>query len=284
MLRDYSLIHRNVSNALLSLLDKEKLKMNGLKFIRSFCYMSTNALAEKLGVSRSAVTLWENGQKEIPEKRAEEIAEIFGVDKELIYEISDEKVEEMKEGALRYQIKGETFYRLSPNESTKEIPFGILDMEEMDSFHREAEYKKELGEFIEKMKKHFVLEDEPYSKMIDLEIKLSRLKYMEQLLEIFKKTDPAAGAQNYTVKMAMSALGKLFDVEYEAPDKKVDAKAELIADEMLESSKEIVSRRIKSLRGDGIKATNEEEKERKLKEMIAEDIGKLSTRYKSKTE
>lgn len=60
--------------------------MTGLVFARLLARMSTEDLANKLGVSRSLVSGWENGLKNIPEKRKEELEEILCVDKEVLQE------------------------------------------------------------------------------------------------------------------------------------------------------------------------------------------------------
>lgn len=54
--------------------------MNGLKQIRTQCDFSVTDVAKKLGVSKQAVSSWENGKKEIPEARRRQLALLFGVD------------------------------------------------------------------------------------------------------------------------------------------------------------------------------------------------------------
>ena len=41
--------------------------MNGLSFIRRRCNLSQGQLAEKLGVTRQAINLWENRREPLPE-------------------------------------------------------------------------------------------------------------------------------------------------------------------------------------------------------------------------
>ena len=64
--------------------------MNGLKYIRTRCNLSLSELADMIGVSRQALSSWENGRKDIPEQRVEQLAEFFGVNREFLGEISDE--------------------------------------------------------------------------------------------------------------------------------------------------------------------------------------------------
>ena len=63
--------------------------MNGLKYIRTQCNFSLSELAERLDVSRQIISAWENGKKEIPEARKEQLAEFFGIDKCFFDEITE---------------------------------------------------------------------------------------------------------------------------------------------------------------------------------------------------
>ena len=47
--------------------------MNGLRLIRTRCNYSQANLAEKLGVTRQAVNMWEHSKKPIPDSRKAEI-------------------------------------------------------------------------------------------------------------------------------------------------------------------------------------------------------------------
>lgn len=51
--------------------------MNGLKYIRTRCNISLSELAEIIGVTRQALNSWENGKKDIPEQRREQLASFF---------------------------------------------------------------------------------------------------------------------------------------------------------------------------------------------------------------
>ena len=55
-------------------------KMIGLTYIRRKCNLSLAELSAVLGVSRQAISSWENGRKQIPAKRKAEMAEFFGID------------------------------------------------------------------------------------------------------------------------------------------------------------------------------------------------------------
>lgn len=63
--------------------------MNGLHYIRNKCNLSLSELADKLGVTRQMVSAWENGRKSIRESRLHELSKIFGIEEELLGEISE---------------------------------------------------------------------------------------------------------------------------------------------------------------------------------------------------
>ena len=64
--------------------------MNGLKFIRKQCNFSLSGLAEYLGVSRQIISAWENGIKEIPDKRKKQLSQFFGIDEDFFGEVTEE--------------------------------------------------------------------------------------------------------------------------------------------------------------------------------------------------
>ena len=65
--------------------------MNGLSFIRRRCNLSQGQLAEKLGVTRQAINLWENRREPLPQARKEQLSQFFGLEPELFDEITQEQ-------------------------------------------------------------------------------------------------------------------------------------------------------------------------------------------------
>lgn len=78
--------------------------MNGLRYVREKYKMSITDLAEKLGISRQAVSIWEQSKKPIPEKRLEELSTIFSIPKEYFAEISDIQELEIEKHMLDQEI------------------------------------------------------------------------------------------------------------------------------------------------------------------------------------
>lgn len=86
--------------------------MNGLKYIRMRCNLSSSELANILGVTRQALSAWENGKKEIPKQRLEELSEYFGLAGKYFEELTPDDVKYLRSKAMfRYDINGKEAYR-----------------------------------------------------------------------------------------------------------------------------------------------------------------------------
>lgn len=187
--------------------------MNGLKFFRNYCYVSTNDLAEKLGVSRNLVTMWENGQKEFPDKRADEIAAIFGIDKKYLYEIEEEDILHYVEFCERFYNKEEDSYKVTRGDD-KTATCLISFNKDYDVFQMEAETRKETNEFLEKMKNMLTKAGE-YGKVSEITNTNYRLKSMRSLLRVMEKAYSGNATQKALLDMVIESLCEVYDVESE---------------------------------------------------------------------
>ena len=93
----------------------EDKKMNGLKYIRTRCNISSSELANILGVTRQALSSWENEKKEVPEQRLNELSEYFGLEKKFFGELTECDIEYIRGKAMfRYDVNGKEAYRFRP--------------------------------------------------------------------------------------------------------------------------------------------------------------------------
>lgn len=140
--------------------------MNGLKYIRTRCNLSSSELADVLGVTRQALSSWENGKKEIPEQRLNELEEYFGLESEYFGDISDTDIEYILGKAMfRYDINGKEAYRFKSETDS-------FDCEESDMyFYENSEIsldeqlvlaKKKKRKTIEKIEDIIRWADSPY--------------------------------------------------------------------------------------------------------------------------
>ena len=120
--------------------------MNGLKYIRTRCNLSLNDVAEAIGVTRQALSSWENERKEIPEQRKKELADYFGIDAAYFGEIFEKEKKYLLEKAMfRYEEDGKETYRYKPQEGEKQLKriyFPGDDQLSLDERYIEAQKKK----------------------------------------------------------------------------------------------------------------------------------------------
>ncbi len=92
--------------------------MNGLKLIRTISNYSQANLAEKLGVTRQAVNMWEHSRKPILESRRAEICELLGVkNPEWLDEIDEETMNLIRTHKLYKKVEdGIEHFHFSPTD------------------------------------------------------------------------------------------------------------------------------------------------------------------------
>ena len=120
--------------------------MNGLTYIRTRCNISQSELADILQVSKQAISMWENGKKEIPPGRRVELARFFGIGEEFFGEISKEQKEAVLRRAMfRHDVGGREAYRFRPEDgvtSLSGIPMLFLQEGEQSFDERYVEAQK----------------------------------------------------------------------------------------------------------------------------------------------
>lgn len=96
--------------------------MSGLKIIRIRCNVSLNEIAEILGVSRQAVSIWEKGEKIVPEKRRKQLSDFLGVDEIFFGEISEEQKMQIAEKAMfRHKYNGKDIFKFKPEDGVDDL-------------------------------------------------------------------------------------------------------------------------------------------------------------------
>lgn len=115
-------------------------------------------MAEAIGVTRQALSSWENERKEIPEQRKKELADYFGIDAAYFGEISEKEKKYLLEKAMfRYLEDGKETYRYKPQEGEKQLKciyFPRDDQLSLDERYIEAQKKKKeiIGDIEEAIK------------------------------------------------------------------------------------------------------------------------------------
>lgn len=102
--------------------------MNGLKSVRKQCNMTVQELADKLCVSKQIVSAWENGVKEIPVARKQQLSQLFGLDIESFGEVDEEQASGFAQKATK---------RLGYTKNEVETDNEAEQKERLDSFTEE---------------------------------------------------------------------------------------------------------------------------------------------------
>ncbi len=119
--------------------------MNGLRLIRTICNFSQAALADKLGVSRQAINMWENARRSIPGERKQQLCDFFGIqDASWLDEISEETRNLICQQPMFYSDDGvsEHFFFARKASSRKE-PIGMLLQSEPITMNEKCILKRE---------------------------------------------------------------------------------------------------------------------------------------------
>ncbi len=245
--------------------------MNGLKFFRNYCYVSTNELAEKLGVSRALITMWENGQKELPEKRAEEIAEIFGIEKQYLYEIEEEDVFHYVEFCERFYNKEKDAYKVTRGDDWEARCLVSFD-KDYDVFQMEAETRKETNEFLEKMR-NILTKPAEFGKVSDIYLNRHKLDVLRPLLHVLEKAYNGNQTEKSFLEVIVDQLCRVYNVENE---NKLGKFKREVSEEMenltVDYLQKVSIAAVKECRLDIRKMYEGEEMERKIKQIADEEL------------
>lgn len=85
-------------------------------------------------VTGQAISMWENGKKEIPPRRKEELARFFGIDEAYFGEISESQKQALLRRAMfRHDVNDREAYRFRPEDGTTSLKgVGVLFLPESE--------------------------------------------------------------------------------------------------------------------------------------------------------
>ncbi len=84
--------------------------MNGIQFIREKSNISRNALAERMGVTRQTVTLWERGVRKPDKTHLRWLSDFYGIEDKWFGDLSDDDVMVLKEKKMYRHYDGDKEY------------------------------------------------------------------------------------------------------------------------------------------------------------------------------
>ncbi len=90
--------------------------MSGLQYIREHFNMSIATLSKQMGISYQAISQWEKGIRQIPAKRINELAILFGIPEQYFLEVSESDIEKLNGLIETEKAKTEESYLFSEYE------------------------------------------------------------------------------------------------------------------------------------------------------------------------
>lgn len=139
--------------------------MNGLKLIREKSNISRNALAERMGVTRQTIILWEKGTRRPNAKHLEWLSTFYGISEKWFGELTEAEVAELSEKRLYAHWDGDKeYYTFSPeNENDAKEPsflFGSMESMAEEKYADSIKAKKEL---LKRVDDYLTLNGDTYS-------------------------------------------------------------------------------------------------------------------------
>lgn len=161
------------------------INMNGLALIRTRCNFSLQELADEFGISRQAISGWENGRKEIPKKRIIQLALFFGIEEDYLREISEDEEDDILRRTLyrRRDIPEKEKYTFDEKagESLIYDPLSNISISPMERAEdRLNDIKSEQSRILDRISDLFLISDK--SKSIP-----DRIEYSEKMCHFFDK-------------------------------------------------------------------------------------------------
>ena len=121
--------------------------MNGIKYIREKSNFTKYALAERMGVTRQTVTLWERGARRPDSQHLKWLCDFYGVEEKWFGDLSDEELETLnKKRMYRHHDGDKEYFSFIPEiDGFNEISVECGDLEAMlDERYADALRKKKV--------------------------------------------------------------------------------------------------------------------------------------------
>ena len=91
--------------------------MCGLQYIREHFNMSIATLSKQIGISYQAISQWEKGIRQIPAKRLNELAILFGIPEQYFLNVKESDIEELDALIKTVKAQAEESYLFSEYEN-----------------------------------------------------------------------------------------------------------------------------------------------------------------------
>lgn len=127
--------------------------MNGIKFIREKSNFSKNALAERMGVTRQTITLWEKGVRKPDYNHLQWLCDFYGVQEKWFGELSEQDLHILNEMPMYSHWDGDKeYFSFAPVENEICIKCGelevMLDEKYADTLRKKKEFINRVNQYL----------------------------------------------------------------------------------------------------------------------------------------
>lgn len=154
--------------------------MCGLQYIREHFNMSIATLSKQMGISYQAISQWEKGIRQIPAKRLNELAIIFGIPEQYFLDVKESDIEELDTLIRAAKAQAEESYLFSEYENLLKAERQTIS--KVDRYLKgkdsEQETFEDLTNFMEKEIKRF-------EKLLDVLSNPDFRFLLEPILDVF---------------------------------------------------------------------------------------------------
>ncbi len=107
--------------------------MNGIKYIREKSNFTKNALAERMGVTRQTIGLWENGVRRPDSRHLKWLCDFYGIEEKWFGELSEEDIDTLNQKKMYRHFDGdkEYFSFIPENDGFHEISIECGELDSM---------------------------------------------------------------------------------------------------------------------------------------------------------
>ena len=180
--------------------------MCGLQYIREHFNMSIATLSKQMGISYQAISQWEKGIRQIPAKRLNELAILFGIPEQYFLDVKESDIEELDTLIRTANAQAEESYLFSEYENLLKAERQTIS--KIDRYLKgkdnEQETFEDLTNFMEKEIKRF-------EKLLDVLSNPDFRFLLDPILDVFISQGNAGANRIELIQSLRKEITAIFD-------------------------------------------------------------------------
>ena len=180
--------------------------MCGLQYIREHFNMSIATLSKQMGISYQAISQWEKGIRQIPAKRLNELAILFGIPEQYFLDVKESDIEELDTLIRTAKAQAEESYLFSEYENLLKAERQTIS--KIDRYLKgkdnEQETFEDLTNFMEKEIKRF-------EKLLDVLSNPDFRFLLDPILDVFISQGNAGANRIELIQSLRKEIRAIFD-------------------------------------------------------------------------